>query len=89
MSGRLEVPRGGDDGLVLGGPGEEYRLLGEAMRGAEDREVDGLRARRGEGDLRSARPDGGREQVAGGVESGTGRTSLGMEAGRISVRDGR
>jgi len=87
MSCRLEVPRGGQDGLVLSRPCDDGRLLWEAMRGAEDGKVDGLGARGGEGDLSAVRPKGGREQVTGGVESCAGRATLDMEARRISVRN--
>ena len=87
MSCGLEIPRGGDDGLMLGRPCEDGRLSREPMRCAEDREVDGLGAGGGESDLGAGGVQRGGEMVAGCVERGSGRPAFGMEARRVPAGD--
>jgi hypothetical protein len=72
------------DGLMLRRPGEDDRVLRKPAAGAEQREVDGLGTRRGEGDLQAVGVQRLGEGIPSGVQQGARGAALGVEAGGVA-----
>jgi len=81
---RLEAPRSTEDGLMLGRPRHDRSTFRNAVSDPEEREVDCLSARAGEGDLRAVRAKRLRGQVASSIQSGAGGSTFAVRAGWIA-----
>jgi hypothetical protein len=84
---RLKASHGTQHALMLGGPRHDRRAFRQAVRDAEEREVDRLGARAGEGDLGAVRAQRTRGEIASAIQRGPGGPAFGLRARRISLRE--